>query len=404
LSFLRKKPLRLSYDQLDHIAKEIAEECLDEHEADHRTFPNTQFTLHLVRQLLEELDQEGKIKIDRDIVDQLPRRKSLGALVQNFAGEVRFEEPSRLDRHRLNAAAITTALVATLGTLWTIMVLVGLSLRPPFSMTPMSLTESASILSLPLLLIIVLNLRDRTARFEQVFRNSAILTEDQRRPIMFLRSFQADGERAPTGYTEEILSRHLGCYGPVVAIARPGEAVPMAGAVHLQVGDKVWQSFVLELAAASRLVVLRVGKTPGLMWELRALREPAYMERLVLYLGDAGLNMLGRDPKRFDAWVATQEEGIRQYLGNNLAWFVCFERTETGEFIGKDIYTGTDISSFSSATRLLAREKLLPYYEPSGVRYKRLAVADVTDMWLILLACSSTVVLVATIAYRIFRY
>jgi hypothetical protein len=54
-----------------------------------------------------------------------------------------------------------------------------------------------------------------------------------------------------------------------VAVGRPGEKLPQAGARRLYLPDEKWQEGVLDLIERSSLVVLVLGSAQGLLWELR---------------------------------------------------------------------------------------------------------------------------------------
>ena len=56
--------------------------------------------------------------------------------------------------------------------------------------------------------------------------------------------------------------------GPVVAIGKPGEPLPELGAARLYVADDQWQAKVIELMGKAALVVIRLGASPGLLWEI----------------------------------------------------------------------------------------------------------------------------------------
>ncbi len=126
--------------------------------------------------------------------------------------------------------------------------------------------------------------------------NAAIT--DPRPPVLYLRSFDDDAVTAapvsadlPLSYRryseEEQLVMTLGRLGPVVAIGRPGEELPEVGAARFYVGDDAWQATVAELMAASRLVVLRAGTTPGLHWEMERAVGTLRPEQ-ILFLVPAG--------------------------------------------------------------------------------------------------------------------
>jgi hypothetical protein len=121
----------------------------------------------------------------------------------------------------------------------------------------------------------------------------SLLASDPRRPILLLRSF-ADDNRAfkdaetagwlgSTGYTfEEVLTRRLTRYGPVVAIGRPGEPLPSAGAAREYLTDDTWRARVEELVHGAAAVVVLAGPTMNLAWELARIQSLAALAKLLL--------------------------------------------------------------------------------------------------------------------------
>lgn len=114
------------------------------------------------------------------------------------------------------------------------------------------------------------------------------LAQDDRPPIVVLRSFRSDGREAtfiidrdvPLTF-EEVTTEPLFKYGPVVSIGRPGEAVPPLGALREYVGAD-WQTRVRELLRAASAVVAILDDTPGLLWELQNIFDSGWHRRLIL--------------------------------------------------------------------------------------------------------------------------
>ena len=116
------------------------------------------------------------------------------------------------------------------------------------------------------------------------------LLRDTRRPVLYLRAFGDDdctgavvvdspnrmGETDVFLSEEELVLQKFAVLGPVVAIGRPGEILPKAGASRLYVADSDWKTVVDAIAIDSALVVLRLGSTPGLVWEL--MRTDEYIQ------------------------------------------------------------------------------------------------------------------------------
>jgi hypothetical protein len=126
-----------------------------------------------------------------------------------------------------------------------------------------------------------------------------VLRSDERPPILFLRAFSDDrrGLSEMAGRTiglgpaqertfEEALSRTLEACGPVVAIGRPGELIPPAGAARTSVSNETWPEYVKDLMAQSKLIVMVIGVIndvdKGLGWEVRTLFEMNTPEKVVL--------------------------------------------------------------------------------------------------------------------------
>jgi hypothetical protein len=116
-----------------------------------------------------------------------------------------------------------------------------------------------------------------------------------RRPILYLRSFEIDEDTSrpsileffgillATSTPEQKLAQQLSRVGPVIAIGRPGEALPPLGAARFYVTDELWKQKVADVAAASRLVVWTSGVSEGLRWEISYLLRSLPTERLVLW-------------------------------------------------------------------------------------------------------------------------
>ncbi|MET7902512.1 hypothetical protein [Streptomyces sp. NPDC005336] len=133
------------------------------------------------------------------------------------------------------------------------------------------------------------------------------LTEIDGRPfVLYLRPFADDlaGARMPThtpaaslgsffrlsGRTqEESLREMFRDFGTLVAIGRPGEILPLPGALRAYLPVDDWQDTVRHLIARARLVVMGAGPGPGTIWELvEAVRtvQPAQLVLVVHHEAD----------------------------------------------------------------------------------------------------------------------
>lgn len=164
----------------------------------------------------------------------------------------------------------------------------------------------------------------RTQRYEAPTAAEA-MAADPRPPVLYLRSFRDDGHAlvadvrlAPLrrlygalqlATPEQHCADELQALGPVIAIGKPGEPLPELGAARVYVAHDAWQQEVLRLMRSAALVVVRVGASPGVLWEIEQALSVLPRERLVLArFGGAEVapEIAQRlQPVLGDAWTAT---------------------------------------------------------------------------------------------------
>lgn len=120
----------------------------------------------------------------------------------------------------------------------------------------------------------------------------AVLEEDSRAPVLYLRPFEADNQlvRANPGLPfltksyEQDLTHALRKLGPVVAVGNPLEdpSLPELGAARIYFRDGDWQRQVSELMLRAQLVVLHIGSSPGVQWEVAKAIELDLPAKLIL--------------------------------------------------------------------------------------------------------------------------
>ena len=71
-------------------------------------------------------------------------------------------------------------------------------------------------------------------------------------------------------------------FGPFVAIGRPEEPLSPLGVARDYVPDAVWQDEVQQRIRDAAIVVLIIGTSQGLAWELSRLRDLAQLHKLIL--------------------------------------------------------------------------------------------------------------------------
>jgi hypothetical protein len=252
-------------------------------------------------------------------------------------------------RARTRLAARAQALKAI--ALLTLITLVVVSLRTTFQLIE---TEDEDVdllaflgdmvLFVPFIFVIPLLWR-RGQRLEALDANEA-LKHDPRPPILYLRSFQDDsellgdsaglflqvGSGAPStklegaraqafrrilqtgqGRLEESLAWDVRGIGPFVAIGAPTEALPQLGAARAYLSDNTWQSTVIRWVDLAGLIILAIGPTKWIRWELDTIVERDALSKLVI------LMPAGRPEDRAARWQQVTSGLQQTRWGSSLA-------------------------------------------------------------------------------------
>lgn len=123
---------------------------------------------------------------------------------------------------------------------------------------------------------------------------TALLADGAQPPVLFLRSFDDDDLVDPTPPMvplgdlferryEESVCGALASIGPMVSIGRPGNTLAQLGGARLFVPDHAWQTAVKYLRQRAAAVVLVVGRTEGLWWEIQSSMREVPPERLLFF-------------------------------------------------------------------------------------------------------------------------
>ena len=106
------------------------------------------------------------------------------------------------------------------------------------------------------------------------YKLAVSLRANEEAPVLLLRSFNDDELLDPRPldffqprYEETLLSA-LSSLGPAVCIGRPKDSLGFGGAARLYVSDDTWQQAVRYFMQRARAVVIVVGRTDGLLWEI----------------------------------------------------------------------------------------------------------------------------------------
>ena len=123
----------------------------------------------------------------------------------------------------------------------------------------------------------------------------SLLEIDRRPPILYLRSFDDDeladltdladssGLLPVISTYEQRLKKALVKIGPMISIGRPGEALPQLGSSRFYVSDAEWRVAIQHFLERAVAVVIMMGPTEGLMWEIETALRRTAPDRLLFF-------------------------------------------------------------------------------------------------------------------------
>jgi len=82
--------------------------------------------------------------------------------------------------------------------------------------------------------------------------------------------------------TESKLARAFKVVGVPVCVGRPGERLPPYGFHRIYFTDEDWRASVLEMASRALCVVLVVGHTDGMKWEIEQLIKRSWLAKTIV--------------------------------------------------------------------------------------------------------------------------
>jgi hypothetical protein len=138
-------------------------------------------------------------------------------------------------------------------------------------------------------------LRNRIDRICSV-PSGDILRSDRRAPVLFLRAFRDDMLKSQQEeFSLNLRKRRFEdcvvvpnwAQGPVVAIGQPGERLPLFGACREYCPHDQWQKRVLQLLEQCSSVVMVLGVTEGITWEIGQMVERNYLPKTVFVVPPA---------------------------------------------------------------------------------------------------------------------
>lgn len=133
-------------------------------------------------------------------------------------------------------------------------------------------------------------------------RMGRVIEKDMRPTVLFLRSFADDGIRMRARRTgrsspldrislrrwdrfEEVIAAEVNIIGPVVALSEPNERLPpRLGAARRSYEMQDWKKGIEDLIDGSILIVVTVGRTEALSWEMGQLRARGALNRSIFLI------------------------------------------------------------------------------------------------------------------------
>jgi hypothetical protein len=145
----------------------------------------------------------------------------------------------------------------------------------------------------------------RYARHHSLHSAEVTRLIDQRKPVLFLRCFADDQvsleeARMPwltrffdpgvvAGTLEEILLWEFSYLGPAVAVGRPDEELPPLGAARRYCAGTEWHDVVSTLMDESSLIIVGMGRSRGLAWEIDQIFRKDLLEKTVFVMPPGGV-------------------------------------------------------------------------------------------------------------------
>ena len=128
----------------------------------------------------------------------------------------------------------------------------------------------------------------------------ALVARDPSAPVLLLRSFTDDSvelqRSAPelwgvrlTHRFEESIKEHLASYGPLIAVGKPG-SLPEFGAARAFLAEDAWQPQVLDWMAQAVLIVVMLGQTKWVRWEIEQIIDRHYLNKCVFLIPPGASN------------------------------------------------------------------------------------------------------------------
>lgn len=190
------------------------------------------------------------------------------------------------------------------------------------SMTPVTMSGMVTVGQLGYAVALVVALQLLTQARRRAALDASRARERDGRPfLLYLRSFRDDEAKVVTHSSprhtlvesilarrrerfEEVLVWHLWRHGPVTAVGHPRERLPRLGAAREYLSDEEWQATVGQRIRAAAHVVVVLGRTRGLAWEMGEVRRAAALPKVVLVVPPVRREELAERWRVFDELAA----------------------------------------------------------------------------------------------------
>ncbi|MDF7775221.1 hypothetical protein P1X14_08185 [Sphingomonas sp. AOB5] len=153
------------------------------------------------------------------------------------------------------------------------------------------IAKSIAIIPLSIIAILVGTNINRIRQYRLVESGASDAVDETLPTALYLRSFEHDAHIASNKNSlslfetsEQSVSRALGGAFNFVAIGRPGEELPTLGAGRRYLPDEEWQQEVVRLIEAAQLIVVHVGASSGLQWEVAAIIERKMLGKVIFFI------------------------------------------------------------------------------------------------------------------------
>jgi hypothetical protein len=152
----------------------------------------------------------------------------------------------------------------------------------------------------------------RMGRRLRALTAAAVLRTDKRSPILYLRSFQSDDDEDPRtvrptiggawmqGTAEERDVQHLRRIGPVLAVSRPGLRLPPIGAARVAFSNADWKTGVRKLVNDSQLIVVKIGTSANLFWELGEVFRAHPFKRILVCMPPSAADSITNTQQQYE--------------------------------------------------------------------------------------------------------